>query len=229
MPELTELVTANEAAALAMVDVRDVHRVFDERLFPDALLGDGDRRRMVTAAVPLLAFYFRNRQLNADARRTAIDLITARGRVGPIRRLWAYRMRPRPLALGDGITADLSSFFRETERRIRELSVARAMVHTDPEIMGGSEPVIRGTRVPVYDVAAAVEAETPISEILTSYPGLTEEQVHLSALFAKAERPRGRPRRRLIDRLPPGGRLVASGRVAHPKVTLPGRPATTEA
>jgi uncharacterized protein (DUF433 family) len=205
------MVSTAEAAALAMVDVRDVNRVFDEGLLPDALLDDGDRRMLACDAVPLLAFYFRTRALTADARRAAIDLIIAQGRTGP-------------LDLGDGVTADLSQFFRETDSRIRELQQARAMVRTDPDVLGGSEPVIRGTRVPVYDVAAAVEAGTPVPDILTSYPGITEAQVKLAALFAKAERPRGRPRRPLADRLPPGGRLVASGRVARPKVTPPRRP-----
>ena len=222
------MVTTTEAAALAMVDVRDINRVFDEGLLPDALLDDKDRRMLVCDALPLLAFYFRTRSLTADARRKAIDIIVASGRTGPLRRLGAYRARPHPVNLGDGVTADLSLFFRETDSRIQELKDARAMVHTDLDILAGSEPVIRGTRVPVYDVAAAVEAGTPIPDILTSYPDITEGQVKLAALFAKAERPRGRPRQRLADRLPPGGRLVASGRVARPKITPPRRPADAD-
>ena len=52
--------SANKAAALAMVEVRDVHRAFDERLLPEALLGDaGAGRQVARGAVPLLAFYCR--------------------------------------------------------------------------------------------------------------------------------------------------------------------------
>ena len=51
-----QMVSANEAAALAMVEVRDVHRAFDERLLPEALLGGaGAGRQVARGAVPLLA------------------------------------------------------------------------------------------------------------------------------------------------------------------------------
>ena len=39
MPVAPQMVSANEAAALAMVEIRDVHRAFDEHLLPEALLG----------------------------------------------------------------------------------------------------------------------------------------------------------------------------------------------
>ena len=58
------------------------------------------------------------------------------------------------------------------------------LVVRDPEILSGT-PVIRGTRVPVYDVAASVEKGFPIEEILDDYPSLTREQVELAAHYAK--------------------------------------------
>lgn len=223
MPDVADMVTATEAAELAMVDVRKVHRVFDEQILPATLIRDGERRLVARDAVALLGFYFRNDQLSPEARRTVINVIVSQGRTGAIRRLWAYRNRPLAVALGHGVTANLSGFFREVDQRKREISRARDMVHTDPAILGGSQPVIRGTRIPVYDVAAAVEAGTSPAEIVTSYPDLSEEQVHLAALYARVEPPRGRPRQRLADRVPGGGRLIASGRVPRPRITPPRR------
>ena len=58
------------------------------------------------------------------------------------------------------------------------------MVVEDPEILSGT-PVIRGTRIPVHDVAAQVEAGVPMEEILEMYPRLSAAQVELASIFAK--------------------------------------------
>ena len=50
-----------------------------------------------------------------------------------------------------------------------KLRAARAMVVEDPEILGGT-PVIKGTRAPVYDVAASVAAGLPLDRIARAYP-----------------------------------------------------------
>ena len=93
------------------------------------------------------------------------------------------------------------------------------MAVLDPDALRGSEPVVRGTRVPVRKVAAAVAAGLPVTDILHSYPSLTTEQIELAALYASVEPPRGKPRRPLADRLPPGARLISSGTV--PRLTAP--------
>jgi uncharacterized protein (DUF433 family) len=71
------------------------------------------------------------------------------------------------------------------------------MVVEDPEILSGT-PVIRGTRVPVYDVAAQVDSGIPAERILNSYPSLNASQVELASIYSKAFPQRGRPRRLLI-------------------------------
>ena len=208
-------VSANEAAALAGVEVRDVHRAFDEHLLPEVLLGGaGPGRQVARGAVPLLAFYFRTAHLlQADARKAVIRLVASGGRTGALRRVAALRRRRRPLPVGGGITADLQPFIMETDARATLLESARAMAVLDPDVLGGTEPVVRGTRVPVRDVAAAVVANLPLADILASYPSLTAEQVDLAVLYASVERPRGKPRRPLAERLPPGVRVIASGTV----------------
>lgn len=112
----------------------------------------------------------------------------------------------------------------DTDEQARLVESARAMVGQDPGILGGSEPVIRGTRVPVYDIAVAVAAGSTCEEILLSYPSLTAEQVELAAVYAQLQPPHARPRRRAADRLPVGARVVASGTVPRPIVVLPQHP-----
>ncbi|HEX4065376.1 MAG TPA: DUF433 domain-containing protein [Acidobacteriaceae bacterium] len=89
------------------------------------------------------------------------------------------------------------------------LEKACAQVIADPEILSGM-PVIRGTRVPVYDVAASVVAGIPMEEILSSYPSLNREQVELATLYAEANPSREGPRRRCSP--PPGAKIVSSHR-----------------
>jgi uncharacterized protein (DUF433 family) len=64
-------------------------------------------------------------------------------------------------------------------------------------ILGGT-PTIKGTRVPVYDVAASFAAGHPRVRILSAYPSLSREQVDLAALFAEANPKRGRPKQLLL-------------------------------
>jgi len=50
------------------------------------------------------------------------------------------------------------------------------VVHTDPEIMGGT-PVFVGTRVPVQSLFDYLEAGDSLEEFLESFPTVTREQV----------------------------------------------------
>jgi uncharacterized protein (DUF433 family) len=52
---------------------------------------------------------------------------------------------------------------------------ARNVVHSDPEIMGGT-PVFRGTRVPVQTLLAYLEAGHSLAEFLDDFPSVTREQ-----------------------------------------------------
>jgi uncharacterized protein (DUF433 family) len=93
----------------------------------------------------------------------------------------------------DFLTIDFALFSSGVDERLHRLYAAREIVVSDPEILSGT-PVIKGTRVPVYDIAASVAAGIPMGRILSSYPSLKCEQVELAALFAGANPSRGRPR-----------------------------------
>jgi uncharacterized protein (DUF433 family) len=95
--------------------------------------------------------------------------------------------------------------------RLRRLDQARAMVVTSPDVLSGT-PAIRGTRVPVYDVAASVAAGIPIDRVLAAYPSLDADKVDLAVIYAAANPPRGRPRQRA--ELPESAVVITDRRVS---------------
>lgn len=191
--------TPAEAAVVAGVSMRDVHRVIDEHILPESLYDVRGARSFRSDACVFIAFYFEAAdRLTSEERHRAIAL--------------ASRHTPGEEAtkiVQDGfLTIDFASFWTSVHKRLQRLNAARDQVSMDDRILGGT-PVISGTRVPVYDVAASVAAGYPIERILSAYPSLNREQVELAAFFAEANPQRGRPRQRTA---PPSGMRVISSR-----------------
>ena len=78
------------------------------------------------------------------------------------------------------------------------LEEAREIVVEDPGILGGT-PVIKGTRVPVHDVAAQFDAGTPVDEILRCYPSVKEREIELASVYARAFPAPKRPKKSFVD------------------------------
>ena len=62
---------------------------------------------------------------------------------------------------------------------------ATAVVHSDPDILGGT-PVFQGTRVPFRNLMDYLERGHTVEEFLDAFPSVTREQV-ISALEAAHE------------------------------------------
>ncbi|MGC9225556.1 MAG: DUF433 domain-containing protein [Terracidiphilus sp.] len=200
MNTTTETLTPTEAAIVAGVSVRDVHRVIDERILPENFYDTREARFFKSDACVFIAFYF-----------------GAAGRLTSEERQRAITLASRPAAdpalaskiIQDGfLTIDLAPFWKGVDERLLRLNAARAQVSVDDEILSGT-PVIKGTRVPVYDVAASVAAGISMERILSAYPSLNQAQVELAALYADANPQRGRPRQRMV---PPAGAKIISSR-----------------
>jgi uncharacterized protein (DUF433 family) len=217
MAHIFEKLTTAEAAAVACVTVRDVNRLYDEKMLPEELLLKSfireDHDRFVAAwACAIIAFYFRTAEkLTASERLKAISA-TAHS-VSDVFVI-SYNndnkyILDRNLVFNDAfLNIDFTPIVCDVKARLVQLFNAKKMVVCDPEILGGT-PVIKGTRVPVYDVAASVEKGTAIPEILDAFPSLSHEQVELAAFYAKAIPPRGRPKRHA---LPAGTKILADRR-----------------
>ena len=132
--------------------------------------------------------------------------VTARALASLIEEDWIVR--------DEYLTIDLASFFKRTNERMDRLAAARQIVVSDPELLGGV-PVVRGTRVPVHDVAASVVAGLPMDRILAAYPSLDADKIELAAIYAEANPARGRPRTN--DEFPRGAVITADRRVPRRK------------
>jgi uncharacterized protein (DUF433 family) len=95
---------------------------------------------------------------------------------------------------GGVIRIELKAALRRLSKRWQALERAADVVVSDPEIRGG-EPVIRGTRVPVYLIADLMTQGADAREILEDYPSLTASTVRSALAYAQTHPRRGRPRK----------------------------------
>lgn len=72
--------------------------------------------------------------------------------------------------------------------RLRRLEKVKELI----DAQSAADPLIRGTNVPAYEIAALTRGQTAV-EILEDYPGMSREQVEAAAEFAKVYPKPGRP------------------------------------
>jgi uncharacterized protein (DUF433 family) len=207
-----ELLTPSEAAVIASVTVRDVNRIIDEKLLPDDFYSFEGGRRLHLAACPLIGFYFHAANaLTAEERGVVIRQASARivGKVTGKRRTQRRKRLDHPadwMIQDRFLTVNLSEFAASAHDRHAKLAQARKMVVEDSDILNGT-PVIRGTRIPVYDVAASAATGLPRERIRSAYPDLDDRMIELAAIYAEAVPPRGRPPR--SQSLLPGTKILS--------------------
>jgi uncharacterized protein (DUF433 family) len=193
MEALIENLTTSEAAIAAGVTVAKINRMIDKRILPKMLYKTSQNRTVRKDACLWIAFYFETE-----------DVLTAAARVKAMRSGLAHNhswteLRHCKFEESRTVQVLLSSIWEDVDRRLSQLRKAQEIVVEDPEILSGT-PVIRGTRIPVHDVASLVDAGTPLQELLEIYPTLTQSQFELASIYAKANPQRGRPRRRHFPR-----------------------------
>lgn len=205
-----EMLKATEAAVVSRVSLRDINRVIDERILPEFFISIENGRRVHAGACPFISFYFESAaRLTSEERLLTIK--TASLRMTRERNLVWAKLLHEDWTIHDGFLAiDLLPFVKGASERMDDLAAAREIVWLSDDILGGT-PVIRGTRVPVYDVAAAVASDHPIERILDAWPSLNAEKVRLATIYAEAYPPRGRPR--VSGDLPKGSTIVTDRRV----------------
>lgn len=207
-----ETYTTAEAAAIltlagvqggAPVSKRAVDGVIDKRLFPGAVVRRRKGARALTAAGVGLAaaeFALRRELPVAEARRRAYRRIVEEGAgAGPVRASGA-------------VIVDVGVQLARAEEAVARYRRLMRRIEVDPEVQRG-QPVLRGTRMTAYTIAAIAEVGTPVAEILRHYPSLSAEQVEAARLYAVAHPRRGRPA------LPRGGRVVLEATVRELEAT----------
>ena len=177
----TMLMTANEAASVTGVPLRQVHRIIDAGLLGGAVKQRHNARLLARKALVGLKL----------AHETA-DVLTFRSRRDVVA---TSIRRPRQSTIRtDVVVVDVRPAARAVRSGLSQLSKARGIVSSTPGVLGGT-PVFKGTRIPVHDIADMLaNGDTPAA-ITKAYPQLTADRVRLAAIYAVAYPPRGRPRK----------------------------------
>jgi uncharacterized protein (DUF433 family) len=181
--------TPAEAAVVTGVPVQAIHKAIDEGPLRGAR-GRKVRRRSLTEAD--LLYLAASSIFDPD-----MVQLTQQARV-QLRKAFAAHCAigktPRKLLLFGGLELDVRRMVAKMRSQAARLDRAKKIVAINPHIRGG-EPVIRGTRIGVYEVAAMVEgaSDNEIDEILAGYPTLKREHIDLARLYAAAHPRRGRP------------------------------------
>jgi uncharacterized protein (DUF433 family) len=207
------LYTPAEAAAVSGLALRAVNNVIDKRIVEVAkpsAAGKRSVRRYLTGSHLLCL-----RLEHSLAGRLPVDR-----RQGLFREV-AAQPEAKMLKADDLLFVDVDAARRDVTARMLDLDEAERLIHSDKETLGG-EPVFKGTRIPVYSIAAMLEAGASVDDLLSGYPKLDAHMLELGRLWAAAHPRRGRPKR-LADygfkvtstsRRPMGGDPLAKAAVA---------------
>ena len=172
--------SANEASCVTGVPLRQVHRIIDADLLNSA--ASGGRSRTV----------HRDGLLALKLAHETTDLVTLDGRRRLVRYLLdhpgATKARERQ------VFVDVRTMKDEVRKGLSRLTRARNAVACDDAVLSGT-PCIKGTRIPVHDLADMLANGDSIGAILEAFPQLSEAQIELAAFYAEAYPRRGRPRR----------------------------------
>ena len=172
--------SANEAACVTGVPLKQVHRIIDAGLLDG--MASGGRSRAV----------HRDGLLALKLAHETTDLLTLDGR----RRLVRFLLdHPGARAAREGdLSVDVRTMKGEVRKGLSSLARARNAVACDDAVLSAA-PCIKGTRVPVHDIADMLANGDDATAILAAYPQLSEAQIELAAFYARAYPRRGRPRR----------------------------------
>jgi uncharacterized protein (DUF433 family) len=172
--------SANEAASVTGVPLKQVHRIVDAGLLEGAVESRAGMRLIVGRGLIGLKL----------AHETA-DLLTPQGRRRVIKQLL---LRPDAKTVeASALTFNVRPMQTAIRRGLSTLEKAKKMVRIDSDVLGGT-PCFKGTRIPVYDIATMIANGDQKSAILKAYRQLTADQIDLAVLYAEAYPRRGRPR-----------------------------------
>ena len=176
-----QILSANEAACVTGVPLKQVHRIIDTGLLGSAAdIRSGSRVILLGGLVGLKLAH------------ETMDVLTLDGR----RRLVRYLFdNPKAKVARDrSVSVDIRLMKNEVRNGLSSLARARRLISTDEAVLGGAA-CVKGTRIPAHDIADMLANGDDMRAIREAYPALVEEQIEAAALYARAYPRRGRPRR----------------------------------
>lgn len=173
--------SANEAACVTGVPLKQVHRIVDA-----GLLGTLVKNRKGARVIPKHALH----GLKLAYETAGILTMNCRRRL--VRH--ALDTPDARTVREDIVSVDLRPIRSDVKRRIASLEKSRRMITSNKDIMGGT-PCFNGTRIPVHDIADMLANGDEVAALLLAYPALSEEKVTAATIYAEAYPRRGHPRR----------------------------------
>ncbi|MDE0039129.1 MAG: DUF433 domain-containing protein [Gammaproteobacteria bacterium] len=189
--------TANEAACVTGVPLRQVHRIIDTGVLGStATRLEGSRRVHCHGLVSLKLVHETTAIFTLDGRRHLVRYLLDHPEA--------------ETACVDDVSVDVREMQEEVQRGLSRLARARETITVDDAVLSGV-PCVMGTRIPAHYIAEMLANGDAISAIRDVWSVLTVEQIEAADLYARAYPRRGRPR------TPPTWRsrkAVASGEAA---------------
>lgn len=200
----SKAILINEAAVATGVSVRKVNRLIDDAVLPKSVCVKlGARRALRAFAVPMVSFGASDgTKLSKSMRLEAMRMIEKFAKEN-----WP-RLRDDPehakllrfesgcvmISLGEPVSTAMAG--------LNKLGDALRRIVEDPDVRGGL-PVVRGTRINVYEIADAISKDG-MEITLEDFPALSREDAEAAVLYAKVHPRTGRPpvgsgRRRLVS------------------------------
>lgn len=169
--------SALEVAALVELDEGRIRKDVEHGLFDKPRFSIGDL--VYFRIVALLGL-----QVGVDDRRKIHGLVEG-----------AMRKRPTPETIALSAVAELkvAGVAAEMKERVERFAAWKKTLVEDRSILGG-EPVFPGSRTAVRQIGGLLLRGVPVREVREDYPHLSDDDIELAPLYAKAYPRVGRPR-----------------------------------
>ena len=173
--------SANEAACVTGVPLKQVHRIIDAGLLDDAVASrNGARVVLDSGLIGLKLAHQMAHVLTREGRRRLIRCLLDEPAAESV--------------CNEVLSVDVQQMASDVRRGVAMLAKAKEMVEIGEDVLGGT-PCFRGTRIPIHDIAAMLANGDSVAALQEAYPRLTEVQIRAAPLYAAAYPRRGRRRK----------------------------------
>ena len=174
------ILSANEAACVTGVPLRQVHRIIDTGVLGSAAARrDGSRILHCDGLVSLKLVHETTAIFTLDGRRRLVRYLLGHPEAES--------------ACVHDVSVDVRPMKEEVQRGLSRLTRARETITVDDAVLSGT-PCVKGTRIPAHDIAEMLANGDRIEAIIEAWPGLTFAQIDAATCYARAYPRRGRPR-----------------------------------
>lgn len=173
-----------------------IQRAIDRSILPARLETSGGRARRAVAFPALLTHAVMQSVAPSMKLTNAAQVTLLRSLAGvtpeAVKSGAADDIDLEKITVAPSTTMDVGELLRPVLEAVRRVLGSRETVVTDPEIRGG-EPVVRGTRVPVYRLADLRAQGVSNAALLEDHPSLTSESLAAALLYTDLHPRVGRP------------------------------------